>query len=1025
MLINFMEPNAVTKNKDEIETDLELFRDLINKSNDAIFVNDPQTGLFIFVNDKACASLGYDRQELLKMNVMDIETIFPDNFSWQTHVDELRQRVSHMLEGIHKRKNGTTFPVEANVSYVVLNTREYMVAVVRDITERKQAAEALRMREKQLAESQRIAHIGSWEHNLTTGQVFWSDELFRLLGLDPKTDPADFKMFFDMVHPDDKPVLKKAIDETVRLHTPFNIDYRLILENGSTRVLHAQAELIHDDTGTQAILSGTGQDITGRKRAEELLRKSEDKLRAYLDNISDTIWLIDANLNMVYVSPSVKRMLDISPEELIGNPSSLIIHPDDMDVITCAQRYVMEHPGEPHTVQYRVSNKEGRWIHVESTGINMMDNPAISGVLVTMRDINERKQAEEMQDRLLKAIAAVTEGIAITDDKDRFIYVNHAHARIYGYLPDELIGKTWRDTVTPELISLIGGDLSKTLHNRDVGIWAGECPTLRKDGTMLPTEITATSRWDETGNYLGHICIVRDISERKRTEEALINREQFIRNILDTVDEGFIVVDRDFRILTANKAYCSQVGESCDSVIGRHCYEISHKTLRQCYEAGEECAVRHVFETGEPHTALHKHPDAKGSVLYVETKAFPIKDSTGAVTSVIEMVNNITEKHLLEEEQLKTQKLEAIGTLAGGIAHDFNNLLQGVFGYISMAKMTLDQKERSLAMLEQAENALHMSVNLTTQLLTFSKGGKPLKKKIPLQSVIENSVKFALSGSRAEYRIKLDEGLWAVEADEGQIGQVIQNMVLNADQAMPLGGKIVVAAKNVQAPKHAHYQLLGEGKYVEVSVEDSGIGIPEQYLPKIFDPYFTTKDKGSGLGLATSYSVIKNHGGLIDVKSKLAEGTTFFVYLPAVEAVETSAVTVSEDVRALRKGRILLMDDEDIVRIIGGVMIRSLGHQVELVENGKEAIDKYRESMRSGRKFDIVIMDLTIRGGMGGEEAIKEFLEIDPDIKAIVSSGYADSSAISEYEAIGFKACLTKPYNLEDLRDTLNALLSA
>ena len=1025
MLINFMEPNAVTKNKDEIETDLELFRDLINKSNDAIFVNDPQTGLFIFVNDKACASLGYDRQELLKMNVMDIETIFPDNFSWQTHVDELRQRVSHMLEGIHKRKNGTTFPVEANVSYVVLNTREYMVAVVRDITERKQAAEALRMREKQLAESQRIAHIGSWEHNLTTGQVFWSDELFRLLGLDPKTDPADFKMFFDMVHPDDKPVLKKAIDETVRLHTPFNIDYRLILENGSTRVLHAQAELIHDDTGTQAILSGTGQDITGRKRAEELLRKSEDKLRAYLDNISDTIWLIDANLNMVYVSPSVKRMLDISPEELIGNPSSLIIHPDDMDVITCAQRYVMEHPGEPHTVQYRVSNKEGRWIHVESTGINMMDNPAISGVLVTMRDINERKQAEEMQDRLLKAIAAVTEGIAITDDKDRFIYVNHAHARIYGYLPDELIGKTWRDTVTPELISLIGGDLSKTLHNRDVGIWAGECPTLRKDGTMLPTEITATSRWDETGNYLGHICIVRDISERKRTEEALINREQFIRNILDTVDEGFIVVDRDFRILTANKAYCSQVGESCDSVIGRHCYEISHKTLRPCYEAGEECAVRHVFETGEPHTALHKHPDAKGSVLYVETKAFPIKDSTGAVTSVIEMVNNITEKHLLEEEQLKTQKLEAIGTLAGGIAHDFNNLLQGVFGYISMAKMTLDQKERSLAMLEQAENALHMSVNLTTQLLTFSKGGKPLKKKIPLQSVIENSVKFALSGSRAEYRIKLDEGLWAVEADEGQIGQVIQNMVLNADQAMPLGGKIVVAAKNVQAPKHAHYQLLGEGKYVEVSVEDSGIGIPEQYLPKIFDPYFTTKDKGSGLGLATSYSVIKNHGGLIDVKSKLAEGTTFFVYLPAVEAVETSAVTVSEDVRALRKGRILLMDDEDIVRIIGGVMIRSLGHQVELVENGKEAIDKYRESMRSGRKFDIVIMDLTIRGGMGGEEAIKEFLEIDPDIKAIVSSGYADSSAISEYEAIGFKACLTKPYNLEDLRDTLNALLSA
>ncbi len=526
--------------------------------------------------------------------------------------------------------------------------------------------------------------------------------------------------------------------------------------------------------------------------------------------------------------------------------------------------------------------------------------------------------------------------------------------------------------------------------------------------------------WREAAPRRGYFV---DVTDRKEAEDKLRRSEAFIRNILDTVDEGFIVIDHDFRILTANKAYCSQVGESCDSVIGRHCYEISHKTLRPCYEEGEECAVRHVFETGEPHVALHKHPDAKGSILYVETKAFPIKDSTGAVTSVIETVNNITEKHLLEEEQLKTQKLEAIGILAGGIAHDFNNLLQGVFGYISMAKLTLDQKERSLAMLEQAEKALHMSVNLTTQLLTFSKGGKPLKKKIPLQSVIENSVRFALSGSSVDFRLKFDDCLWAVDADEGQIGQVIQNIVLNADQAMPAGGTIAIAAKNICAPNEGLPAHLAEGKYVEISVKDNGIGIPEQYIPRLFDPYFTTKEKGSGLGLATSYSIIKNHGGLIDVKSQLGRGSTFFVYLPAVEAEEKRAGVIPAAAESARKGRILVMDDEEVVRTIVGIMLRALGHEHEFAENGEEAIAKYREALSTGRRFDIVILDLTIRGGMGGEEALQELLALDPEVKAVVSSGYSDSATISEYASRGFSACLTKPYEVDALRDILNMLL--
>ncbi|HXX80825.1 MAG TPA: ATP-binding protein, partial [Thermodesulfovibrionales bacterium] len=492
-------------------------------------------------------------------------------------------------------------------------------------------------------------------------------------------------------------------------------------------------------------------------------------------------------------------------------------------------------------------------------------------------------------------------------------------------------------------------------------------------------------------------------------------------SILDSVDESFIVIDRDFRIVTANKSYCEQVSEVSDRIIGRHCYEISHKVFRPCYEEGEECAVRQVFATGQPHGVLHRHVDRYGNLLFVETKGYPIKDNSGKVTSVIETINNITERHLLEEERLKTQKLESIGTLAGGIAHDFNNLLQGIFGYISMAKMSFDQKEKSFAMLEQAEHALHQSVSLTTQLLTFAKGGKPIRRRISLLPMIENSTKFALSGSRSDFRFDSEPGLWKVDADGGQFGQVIQNIVLNADQAMPEGGTIVITARNVPKSNHEHPQLE-KGRYVEVSIRDSGIGIPQNYLQKIFDPYFTTKEKGSGLGLATSYSIIRSHDGLIDVTSELGKGTTFFIYLPAVDADEELKEAPAAAPVA-RKGKILVMDDEALVRNIAEELIKVLGHEVDLAEDGEAAIEKYRAAMDAGKPFDIVIIDLTVRGGMGGRDALAGLREIDPSVSAIVSSGYSDDAVVADYKHYGFKARMTKPYRLNDLCDILDKML--
>lgn len=325
-------------------------------------------------------------------------------------------------------------------------------------------------------------------------------------------------------------------------------------------------------------------------------------------------------------------------------------------------------------------------------------------------------------------------------------------------------------------------------------------------------------------------------------------------------------------------------------------------------------------------------------------------------------------------------------------------------------------------MFEQAEEALHMAVNLTTQLLTFSKGGKPVKKKMALRPIVESAAKFALSGSGVGYRIEFDTDVRAAEVNEGQLSQVIQNIVINADQAMPEGGTIVIAAKNVVGSDKDHPKIP-YGTYVEISVRDTGIGIPGQYLQNIFAPYFTTKEKGSGLGLATSYSIIKNHGGFIDVMSELGKGTTFFIYLPAVEAEEEVSETTTAT-SPFRKGKILVMDDEKLVRNIVRELITALGHEVDVAEEGKAATEKYRSAAESGKPFDIVILDLTVQGGMGGKATIDRLRALDPGVMAVVSSGYPDDTVVADYENYGFKARLTKPYKIDRLRDTLNALLS-
>lgn len=384
------------------------------------------------------------------------------------------------------------------------------------------------------------------------------------------------------------------------------------------------------------------------------------------------------------------------------------------------------------------------------------------------------------------------------------------------------------------------------------------------------------------------------------------------------------------------------------------------------------------------------------------------------------VIIDITERKRMEDELLRTQKLESLAILAGGIAHDFNNVLTGILGSISLAKMRTPSDDTMLKTLTEAEKGCFRARELTQQLITFARGGAPVKKTLSLIDLIKESTTFTLSGSGTKPEFYIADDLWPADVDEGQISQVINNLVLNADQAMPRGGIIKITCENIQL--NAELTPLQKGKYVKIMVKDHGIGIPKENLHRIFDPYFTTKQKGSGLGLTTTYSIINKHNGHISVESELGKGTTFSIFLPASEKEPEVRKDIKEEY-VIRKGRILIMDDDAIVRDVAGKMLTTLGYEVDYAEDGTSAIEQYKKAKETRRPFDTVIMDLTIPGGMGGKEAITKLLAIDPVARVIVSSGYSSDPVMSEYKRYGFSGVVTKPYTLAELSRVVSGVI--
>ncbi len=513
-----------------------------------------------------------------------------------------------------------------------------------------------------------------------------------------------------------------------------------------------------------------------------------------------------------------------------------------------------------------------------------------------------------------------------------------------------------------------------------------------------------------------------DVAERKQMEEMLRQSREFIVRIIDTVDDGIIVVDRDYRIISANLAYCRQVNHSQEQLIGRPCHVIAHNSPTPCHDEERDCPIAGSFATGLPQTALHIHKDEEGKSLNIAIKSFPLKDSAGQIFSAIGVLSNVTEKLKVEEQMRNTQKLESLGILAGGIAHDFNNLLSGLFGYIDLARQravegdsdnTAKYLAKTLAVFDRARH-------LTRQLLTFSKGGAPILKTQPLAAHVQKTIQFALSGSAVAASFTIPDDIWLCSFDQNQIAQVIDNIVINACQAMPLGGKLEVDISNVNAESAP--SVLPPKAYVRISIQDQGCGIVPDHLPHIFEPFFTTKKEGSGLGLAISYSIVKKHQGYIEVASTGGNGTTFHIYLPAA-IDDCPRVAAAKAVFHQGRGRIIIMDDEEFMLDLLSVWLNESGYDdVVTAKEGDEALALVKEAVRTGRPFILAILDLTIPGGRGGKDVVGEMVDIDPSLQVVASSGYSEDPVMSHPDAYGFTGRLIKPYRKDDLTGLLASL---
>jgi len=903
-----------------------------------------------------------------------------------------------------------------------------MVSTIEDVTDRKRKEVQLRDRNQFIQTILDNLPIGLAVNYFDEGTTTYMNKQFQEIYGWSEEELKNIPEFFEKVYPDPdyREELQTQVLADIESGDPGRMQWdnlKATQKDGSKRIISAKNIPIIE----QNFMISTVQDITERKQTEEALRDSEKLLSVTLSSISDPVFITDENGKFYYVCPNVLNALGFSIEEIkkMGNIEKLV----GSDLFRLEE--LKKHGGITNLERSLVDNSGAArdyLINIKQVSIGW------GTILYTLREITERKQAEDAlreSERNLSSVLNNTQDFVVRIDTNfRNIFANPALYAATGLSPEQYLGKTNEEIGLPEeLCSFWREKHENVFRNRKPEIFEFTFLTVNKGERVF--QAVVAPEFDKDNVIETVVSSMRDITEIKKAEKELRESEEKFRTLFDTSPNAMILTEtKTGKIVDVSAKFCQLTKVTKDETVGRTTTELGFyseddrsRFIRDLKNSGKVDGIEMVFTVVD------------GSTL--NTRMFTIPVQIKGETFFLTEFLNITEQKRLEARLQQANKMELVGTLAGGIAHDYNNLLAVIMGNLSIVQDETDPHSTTAELLHEVEQASLKARDLTHQFLTLSQGGHPVKglgsignllKEIPEQVQVHDGIEYAFS---------IQNDLCSVEYDPIQIEHTITSLLMNAVEAMPQGGCITIRAENkVIDNKDKEFPLLlNEGKYVKISIKDEGSGISEEHMDKIFDPYFSTKDrgnqKGMGMGLAVAHSVVQKHDGHIMINSTTGAGTTVNIYLPAAEVKREDQKTTQEreDITpSTSSGQttiktILVMDDEEMLRNLAQKMLQRLGYEVETVADGDEAIEAYKKQKDSVEPFDAVILDLTIKGGMGGEQTIRELIRIDPGVKAIVCSGYFNDPVITNFEEYGFQGAMPKPYQKADLEIVLKKVL--
>ncbi|MFB3926371.1 MAG: PAS domain S-box protein [Syntrophales bacterium] len=814
------------------------------------------------------------------------------------------------------------------------------------------------------------------------------------------------------IHPDDRTLVFERRKRRTRGEEESAGRIRIVRKDGSIRWVESYGMLIQWDGGPATL--NYAWDITERKNAEDKLRASEDKFRILSETIPAMIFVHQGDV-FLYVNSSMEKTMEYSRDELLRMNFWESVHPDFREMVK--ERGLARWRGEKVPASYEIkfltkSGKE-RWVYISAGIIEYKGKPAVLG---TAFDITQRKRIEEACREQADLYRILLEeslvGVYIIQN-GRFQFMNSTAASAAGHTPEEMIGRNFDAIVHPDDIERVKCNAKEILRGKPPS--ACEFRIIDKQGRIRWVMETITPI-----HYQGRPAVLgnsMDITEKKQAEEALIRSEEKYRLLVTfSMDGIFIAQDgvvkfpnpKIQKLLGYSEVELSRIPfdqhihpDDCVAVIERHRRLLSGEKF-----PGQFITCRMINRSGQE--------------FWVEISSDMILWEGRPAT--FNFVRDITSQKKLESQLLQAQKMESIGTLAGGIAHDFNNLLMGIQGYASLMLLDIDPAHPHYEKLKNIENQVRHGMELNSQLLGFARGGKYEAKPTNMNKFLRvSSEMFGRTKKEIAIHTKYQENIWPVEIDRSQIDQVMLNLFINAWQAMPGGGEIYLETLNVDLDEETvKPHGTRAGKYVRISVTDTGIGMDEKTRQRIFDPFFTTKElkRGTGLGLASAYGIIKNHGGFITVYSEKGKGSTFNIYLPASEKALAPDDTASHEILK-GKETILVVDDEKINVEVTAEILKRLDYTVYTAESGEEAIAVLKENRD---RIDLVLLDM-VMPHLSGAKAFQAMREIKPDVKVILASGYSINSEAKMIMEQGCNGFMQKPFTVYELSRKIRDVL--